>query len=144
MGKLKVEDLDSVLQAVYEIGCEVEQAFSEAIKKDSGIERTVLNVTCGYEENFSKPIKGMVPKRLNPSELVEETVGYEREFRWRIHFGYTDNDNKINDCFSSAVDGVKEEGKPIIDRAQRIAGELQAIYKLPYTPQIYRDSELVA
>ncbi|MBT4165608.1 hypothetical protein HOE04_01060 [archaeon] len=144
MGKLKLEDLDPLLQSVYDVGCEMQFAMENAVKQKEGVEKTVLNVTCGDEKNYKKPIKEMIPREPGSNELIEATVGYEKDFRWRVHFGYTDKEGKIHDCFSSAVDGVKGEEQPVIDRTQRIAGELQKVYGLSYTPQIHRDGRSVA
>jgi hypothetical protein len=142
MEKLKVKNLDKLLQYVYEIGCEVEQAMSGAIKKGRGVEKTVLNVTRGFEKDYKKPI---LEEKFSSerNKMVKLTVGYELEFRWRIHIGYEDKEGKIHSCFSCATSTIKEDEKNVMKQSKRIANELQQIYELPYTPRVLKERELV-
>jgi len=137
MGKLKLEDLHPILHNVYEIGCEVESAMTSSIKPGNGIERTVLNVTHDIEENRNKVESRKIVR--HPSGRDVEIVTYVKEPRWRVHFDFIDGNDKFHSGLSVAFDDSDGETQ-VLEQSRRIAGELQAIYRLPYTPQVYRDS----
>jgi len=142
MGKLKVEDLHLVLKKVFEIGYEMEYSLGVSIRQTSGVEKTVLDITYQEEKNHKKPI---MKRRIHPrtGRQTEYIDGYEEEPRWRVHFAYINEaEGDIHHGLSYALDADNESD--VIEQSIRISRELQTVYELPYTPQIYRDGKLVA
>lgn len=129
---LKLEGLHPTLKIIFEVGAEVASTLSSSIKR-AGDERTALNLSYQYLADKNKIIDR---ESIYASGRLKTRIRYAIKKRYFAEFS-VEKDEKI-ESYSLAIglNNVNSDESGV-DELKIIASDLQKVYGLPYTPNIY-------